>query len=172
MAVVDIETPTRRDERTDLRSPPFDARQPAERAETHVHHVEHLAFECFDRVVHIGAHECRAMFEPRPARDVASGVDGGRREVEARDLRPGARPRQGVEPEVTLEMQESQTGDVAERLDVAPARAALVAQPPVDVVEARPDVDRGAVVPIGAVRSETLVHAPGRYRDEHGTRGT
>ena len=60
---------------------------------------------------------------------------------------------------MTLEVHEPHAREVAQRFELAGGWTGLVAEPAVDVVELRLEVDRGAVVPVRAIGFEMLVHA-------------
>ena len=78
-------------------------------------------------------------------------LDGVLGEVEARNVRSPARPRQRVEAEVTLEMQEVATGDVTDLVELDGPQRALSGAEAVDVVELRCDVQWCALVPLQPV---------------------
>ncbi len=66
-------------------------------------------------------------------------------------MRALPRPRQGVEPEVTLEVQQVAAGNVTDLLDLDRPQRALARTEAVDVVELRCDVQRCALVPLPSV---------------------
>jgi hypothetical protein len=138
-----------REERVDDPGPAIQVRQPVECAEARVDDVEALPAERLDGVVDVGGDE--AGIEIRLLRKRVRRVDRGLREVEA-DYRGAApRPREAVEPEVALQVDEPLARDVADLLDLErPQRRAARAEP-LDVVEVARDVDRNALVPPRAV---------------------
>jgi hypothetical protein len=91
--------------------------------------------------------------DPGGRRGGAGGSDGGRREVEAGHRCALAGPRERVEPEVALEVDEPSTGHVAELVDLeVPQRGrGGVEEEPIEVVEVAGGMDRDPLLPPGAV---------------------
>ena len=79
--------------------------------------------------------------------------DGLAAEVDAGDRRAEARPRERVQPEVALQVEEGLTLDAADLLAFVIHQADRLAAVPegIDVVELRPDVDLGPRVPNVAI---------------------
>ena len=157
VGVVDVEAPTGPHDHPYLFCPTLDARQPAQRAQAHVGDVERLPAQGIRRVLHVGAHERRSIAEACLLRQFAGLADCRRREVDAGDGRAGARPRQRVEPEMALQVDDAQPRDVAESRNLPLSGTGLFAQPPLDVVEVRPHVDGDALVPVDAVRRASVL---------------
>ena len=88
---------------------------------------------------------------------MAGALDGHRGEVQAGDRGPGAGEGQGVEAKVALQVHEPESGDIAQRVDLAWTGPGLVPQPRVHVVERRLQVDSGPIVPIGPIGGEVLM---------------
>jgi hypothetical protein len=95
--------------------PQGDVGQPSEGAQPRVDDVEGASFHQVDGVVHVAEHELGR--QARPPRHVGSLVHGRLREVDARHARSSPRPRQCVEAEVALRVNERLAGDVTDLVD-------------------------------------------------------
>ncbi len=129
------------------RGPALDTGEPRQRPEADVDDVEGGSPEGVNGVVDVRAHEGRPVLEAGPPGQGARLVDGGLGEVEARHARAGAGPRQGVEPEVALQVHEVEARHVPEGGGLLGARSPAVGQPPFHVVKLRRDVHRHTLVP-------------------------
>src|SRR4051794_17706198 len=65
---------------------------------------------------------------------------------------------------MALQMQQGETGDVTERVDFTRSRAAITREPALHVVERRFEMYTCPVVPVRAIRRQTVVHGGRRYR--------
>jgi hypothetical protein len=150
MPLVDVEDPAGTHEPRDRPRPRAEIGQPPERPSPRVHDVEGLAGERPGQVVDVGDDEPCAIGEPRLDRELARERDRGFAEIDARDLGGAeARPRQRVEPEVALQMQERLPRDIAD-LGPLPGRDPHVVggiPETSDVVERAGRMDRGPRVP-------------------------
>ena len=111
----DVEPAAGLDEPGDDPCPAADVGQPAEDAARRVDDVE-LVPETDRQLVHVRLDEARV--EPEVRRQLARERDRGRREVDAGDLRAEPRPRQRVEPEMALQVEQRLAGHVAEGRDL------------------------------------------------------
>ena len=147
-------------------APALDVGQPAERADPREDEVEAALPEDVGGGVDVGFHECdvgaRLLREP-----TGLGERGG---GEVEPGHPRAEPREGdrVRPDVTLEVDAFEAGDVAEERQVVAddvAQVLLVRAESGEGVAARRCVRGRALVPVGAVDSPVvLAHAVMRSR--------
>src|SRR5688572_16218901 len=112
MTFADEQSTTRLEQATHRRCPAFDARQPAQGADTRVDEVEARAVEGSDRVVNLcfDVGNVRLAIPSQVARDAQCGPG----EVQSGDLCTEPRQRQRVRPDVTLEMQELEPTHIAQ----------------------------------------------------------
>ena len=155
MVLEDVERPTRLDERAGGRRPPVDVGQPAQRPDPRVDDVVGAPRQGRDRVVHVGADELGvdALGVGERARAASTADSEKSSPVTAR---AAPRPRQGVEAEVALEVQQLASGDVTDLLDLDRPQCAPAGTEAVDVVELRRNVQRGALVPLPPVHLHRL----------------
>lgn len=131
--------------------------QPVECTEARVDHVERPAAEGSRRVVDVGLDE--VGLDADALRDAASRGHRLAGEVEARD--PGATtgPRQRVQAEVALQVDQVQPIDRTDRLDLdGPQRVVRAGDEALGVVEAAADVVGDPLVPEAAVQLELGTH--------------
>ena len=150
----DEEPPARGEEMGDDPRPAADVGQPAEHATRGVDDVERPV-EDVGQVVQVGAHEARVR-EAELVGERPRQLDGGRREVRAGDARPEPRPRQRVDPEMALQVEQRPTRDIADELDLVRPEPDAAGPEALEVVEVTRRVDRGPGVPQRLVRGERL----------------
>ena len=108
------------------------------------------------QVVEIGADE-RGV-DAELGRDPGRELDGPLGEVDARDLRTQAGPRERIDPEVALEVQQGLASDRADLLDLVVTNPDAAPLEFLEVVEGASGIDLGPLVPQRSVRREVLVH--------------
>src|SRR4029079_15278089 len=107
--------------------------------------VEAAAAEGRDGVVEVGLDELGV--EARAVRQGARRLDRRGREVEPRDARAAAGPRERVEAEVALGVDQGEAADGADLLEREGVELRGAGQERLDVVEVAVDMDRHALVP-------------------------
>ena len=123
-----------------------------------VYTTSNVALEVGRQVVQVRLDEAR-VGEAEVGRQLAGQADRGRREVGAGDRRPEPRPRQGVDAEVALQVEERPAVDVADRLDLVVAQPDATLAEAGQVVEVAVLVDRRPRLPerlVGGVRGGVL----------------
>src|ERR671922_2044303 len=95
--------------------------------------------------------------------ELPSMADGPLAEVRAGHSGPETGPRQGVDAEVTLEVEEVLARDVPHLADLVVADPDVSATEPLHVVEVGADVEVRPLVPQLPVRRDVLLHGRSRY---------
>jgi hypothetical protein len=143
--------------------------EPVDRAESGVDEVEAATAERLDRRVDVRLHELR--LDARVAGEPARRLDRRPREVQPGDARAATRPRQRVEPEVALRMDERDSVHVAHFVKLEGAQRRCAGEEPGHVVEVAGDVDRDTLVPHGAIQRFVLVRHGGQSSASRRGRG-
>ena len=121
-----------------------------------VYTTSNVTVEPLREVVHVRCDEARVQAELR--RQSRGELDRLGREVRPRDVRAQPRPRQRVDPEMALEVQERLAVHVADLFELVVAQTDPSGAELVQAVEVRRFVDAGPLVPQLAVAFEELVH--------------
>ena len=175
MPFVDEEDPAGTHEPCDRARPRAEIGEPPERPSARVDDVEGLFGDRPGQIVDVGNDEPRAIGKARLDRELTSERDRRVAEVHAGHMGGAeARPRQRVEPEVALHMQERLARDVADlgALPGAIRTSSEIVAEPLDVVERAGRVDRGPRVPeLPVVGDLALVPAHRRHLIGAGRRG-
>ena len=174
MGLGDEERAAGREEVGHDRRPAADVGQPAQHAPRRVDDVE-VAVEV-GRAGRRGSSRRTGRRGSRgPSASRRGQLDRGRREVGARDPRPEARPREGVDPEVALQVEQRLAGDVADHLDLVRPRAGRRPRGSPRGRRTRPRRGRPSTPPrargsrrtIGRRRRDRLVRSSERPHEEH-----